>query len=143
MSAVTDCIVGESGPNSSITPALANAALVNPAATSGPAELHQLLVPTALCLATILLVRQEVGCHSPVDKRGEINTGDSTLCTLLQKCSQGANGNEEPGMIPRYAARAGPVSTPGPRLSSERDTQVEIGDQMAISKGDPAVGYTV
>ena len=57
MSAVTDCIVGESGPNSSITPALANAAPVNPAAASGLAELHQVLVPTALCLATILLCR--------------------------------------------------------------------------------------
>lgn len=58
MSAVTDCIVGESGPNSSITPALANAALVKPAAASGPAALHQLFVPTALCLPTILLVRR-------------------------------------------------------------------------------------
>ena len=58
MSAVTDCIVGESGPSSSITPALANAAPVNPAAVSGPAALHQLLVPTALCLATILLTRR-------------------------------------------------------------------------------------
>jgi hypothetical protein len=53
MSALTDRIVGESGPSSSITPALANAALVNPAAASGFAALHQLLVPTALCLATI------------------------------------------------------------------------------------------
>ncbi|OBJ38296.1 hypothetical protein A5630_29965 [Mycolicibacterium mucogenicum] len=58
MSAVTDCIVGESGPSSSITPALANAALVKPAAASGPAALHQLFVPTALCLPTILLVRR-------------------------------------------------------------------------------------
>ena len=58
MSAVTDCIVGESGPSSSITPALANAALVNPAAASGPAALHQLFVPTALCLPTILLARR-------------------------------------------------------------------------------------
>ncbi|BCI79676.1 hypothetical protein MTY66_13010 [Mycolicibacterium sp. TY66] len=58
MSAVTDCIVGESGPSSSMTPALAKAALVNPAAASGPAALHQLFVPTALCLPTILLARR-------------------------------------------------------------------------------------
>ncbi|MBU9762907.1 hypothetical protein FR943_03435 [Mycobacterium sp. TNTM28] len=51
-SAVTDLIVGESGPNSSMTPAPANATLAKPAVAIGPAAFFRPRPPVTLCLPT-------------------------------------------------------------------------------------------
>ncbi|MBU9762906.1 hypothetical protein FR943_03415 [Mycobacterium sp. TNTM28] len=52
-SAVTDLIVGESGPSKSMTPAPANARLANPAVAIEPAGVRRPCTRATLCFPTV------------------------------------------------------------------------------------------
>lgn len=57
-SAVTDRMVGESGPNSSMTPVPANATLARPADAIGRDKLRSPRALAALCFATFLFIAE-------------------------------------------------------------------------------------